>query len=148
MHVRVQSNWAVWTSLAGMALLTLVWCELPQTTASAPGPQQLTGHLSKEILAAPIVGRVPGATPMPFEVGLPVRDRARLKKAVRDVSDPRSAHYRHFVTPEQFGIEHGADAAAYEQLVAWARANGLKAKLHPNRLIVSISAGCGSIAAT
>jgi hypothetical protein len=75
------------------------------TSASAKradGRQQLQGHLSAAMNAAPIVERVPAATPLTLTLGLSVKDLRGILDAADRVSDPRSSSYRKYVTPEEF----------------------------------------------
>ena len=59
---------------------------------------------------------------------------------MKRVSDPRSASFRHYVSPTEFGEQFGAPAADYQALVDWARANHFTVQVHPNRFTLKASA--------
>ncbi len=139
----------------GVTLIATVWCSRPtppgEVSSAGPthtlgpltslfptsGRQQLSGHISKEIAAAPVIERVPPETRLHLAISLPVKDRAALRQHVRDVSDPKSPTFRHHITKEQFGEQHGASASDYEAVASWAEANHLVVERHANRLVVT-----------
>ena len=63
--------------------------------------------------------------PMQVILTLPLSDEAGARSFAARVSDPASAIYGHYITPEQFGERFGADKAAYEALRSWGSSQGL-----------------------
>jgi kumamolisin len=118
----------------------------PAAPSAAPR-QQLRGHVTREMASAPVVGRVPPDTRLGLTVGLPVKDRAALRDAVRGVSDPRSPSFRHHVSPEKFGETFGASEADYQAVLAWATANHFTVTPHANRLTVRIFGSAADVEA-
>jgi hypothetical protein len=103
-------------------------------------PQQLSGYVTPEIAAAPIVGPVPQATVLHLAIGLELADRAGLVQKVHDVSDPTSSSYRHYLTPAQIAAAYGPSTASYTALQSWATAAGLTVTDTPaNRLLLDVS---------
>jgi hypothetical protein len=133
--------------LAGALVAATVWCGFPSSGRHVPQSsmdrQQLTGHITRAIVTAPVIGVVSPDERLSVEVGLPVKNHMALREAVKGVSDPRSASFRHYLTPEQFGEQHGASLQHYQAVTEWARTNGLKASTHRNRLIIDVE---GSVA--
>ncbi len=70
-------------------------------------------------------GRLPQNQMMNLDIVLPVRDQAGLDQFVADVSDPSSANYRHFLTPQEFTARFGPTEADYDAVLQLARSNGL-----------------------
>jgi hypothetical protein len=104
------------------------------------GRQQLSGHLTPEIARAPVIERVPAATPMRLAFSLPVRDQRTLREHVRKVSDPDSPSYRAYLTTQQFADSYGTTASEYQALVDWATAHGLDVeRTYANRLVLTVS---------
>jgi hypothetical protein len=68
--------------------------------------QQLRGHVTSEMKAAPLVGRVAPTRELTLTVGLVV-DNDALTKAATQVSDPQSPTYRQYLTAEQVGDASG-----------------------------------------
>jgi kumamolisin len=73
---------------------------------------------------APLVGRLPVTQSLHIDIVLPVRDHAGLEKAVKEVSDPKSSSYRHYVTPAEFTARFGPSQKDFDALVHFAKANG------------------------
>ncbi len=72
-------------------------------------------------------------------IGLPLRNQAQLAALLHDLYDPSSPRYHQFLTPQEFTVEFGPTAADYQQVVDFARAQGLNVSaVHPNRLMVDV----------
>src|SRR5215212_1846550 len=79
-------------------------------------------------------------------IGLPVRDPAALAAFVKEVSDPSSANFRHYLTPDQFTARFGPTAEEYDAVIRFAEAKGLTVTAtHPNRLLVDVSGSVGDV---
>lgn len=111
----------------------------PPSCRAPRGTQILTGHSPSELSTMPLVGRVPPATELEIEVGLPARDRAALEAFVRQVSDPSQAQFRQYRTLAQFQADHSPTVAQYQQLITWAQANDLTVHNEfPSRLLLTL----------
>ena len=77
----------------------------------------LNGH-------AQSIGRLPASQTMQLDVVLPLRDPAGLQSFLKDVYDPNSATYRHFLTPQEFTARFGPAQADYDAVVNYVKANG------------------------
>ena len=104
------------------------------------GSQQLSGYATPEIASRPVIGRVPGSTPIHLAVSLPLRDSAGLKQFIRDVSDPTNpATYRQYLTPAQFAATYGPLASDYQDLTDWATSRGLTiARSYSNHMLLDV----------
>jgi subtilase family serine protease len=69
--------------------------------------------------------RMPAAQTMRLDVVLPLRDPQGLENFLKDVYDPTSIFYRHFVTPAEFTERFGPSQTDYEAAVGYLKANGL-----------------------
>lgn len=105
----------------------------------AHGRQQLWGHITPAMAAAPWVERMEPARELTITIGLPVRDPKGLAEAVELVSSPDSPAYRQYLTPAEFAAQYGADPIAYRKVVDWARAAGLAVETHENRLVAHVT---------
>ena len=94
-----------------------------------------------------MTGRLPGEATLGLTMTLPVRDTAALGRSVRDLSNPRSPSYRHFLTPAQFANRFGASEAEYGAVASWARAQGLRVTTHTNRLVLEVEGSVASLEA-
>jgi pseudomonalisin len=79
-------------------------------------------------------------------ISLKLRNAAQLKTLARDVNNPRSAHYRKFLTHEQFLAEHAPTEAQVQAVVSYLRKNGfINIEVAPNRLLVSARGTAGTV---
>jgi kumamolisin len=72
------------------------------------------------------VGRLPQNQVLQLDLVLPLRDPAGLNRFLSDVYNPHSPTYRHFVTPAQFTARFGPTQEQYDEVVNFAKSNGLK----------------------
>jgi alpha-tubulin suppressor-like RCC1 family protein len=110
------------------------------------GTQQLSGYLTPDITTAPLVGRVPSTTPIHLSVRLPFRTPAPsdgypdIATLAKQVSDPNSPSYRHYLTPAEFTTHYGPPAADYDKLNGWATSSNLTVeKTWLNRLVLNVT---------
>lgn len=116
------------------------------TTATPHGTQQLTGYSSPAFAAAPLVGPVPTSTVLSLAVGLPVQNLTGLQTLVKQVSDPTSTNFRHYLTPAQFASTYGPTTANYSTVKTWATSAGLTVTgTSTNNMVLSLSGSVGAI---
>ena len=72
------------------------------------------------------VGRLSPTQTMRLVLVLPLRNQAELDSLLKDVYDPSSPSYRHFLTVDQFTARFGPTQEDYDAVIRMAEANGLK----------------------
>ncbi len=114
-----------------IALLTIAAALLFVFAASTPAalaqPQSLLTHHVREVTLngqAPFVGRLPATQSMHIDIVLAVRDQAGLDSFLRELYDPSSPAYRHFLTVEQFTEAFGPSQKDFDALIRFAKTNG------------------------
>ena len=110
--------------------------------------QQLTGVVPPAVAKLNLrpVGLLSTTQRLNFTIGLPLRNREALASLLREISDPSSRNFRHYLTPEQFTEGFGPTEKDYEALVAFAASQGFTVtKRHPNRMLLSVSASVAQI---
>lgn len=70
------------------------------------------------------IGRLPADQVMSLDVVLKLSDPAGLDSFLKQLYDPASLGYRHFLTPPQFTERFGPSQQDYDAAVAFAKANG------------------------
>ncbi|WDD92750.1 S53 family peptidase [Burkholderia sp. FERM BP-3421] len=81
-------------------------------------------------------------------LSLKLRNEARLQALARDVNDPRSPKYRHFLTHQQFLADYAPTDAQVQAVSAYLRKNGfIDVKVASNRLLVSARGTAGTVKA-
>ena len=86
----------------------------------------LTRHVREEVSTggAKLVGQLPATQTMHFDVMLALRHQPELENFLKEVYDPSSSSYRHFVTVAEFAARFGPSQEDYDGLLAFAKANG------------------------
>ncbi len=108
----------------------------------------LTRHTRDVVLSgqAQLVGHLPASQTMRLEVVLALRHQPELDNFLKELYDPSSASYRHFLTVEEFTSRFGASQDDYDAVVAFAKASGLKVVgTSRNRMNVSVTGSVASV---
>ena len=109
------------------------------------GLQPVTGHLTPDILATPIIGPMPQTTVLHLGIGLPLSNPAAADAQIAQVTDPSSPLYRHYLSVDDFTAAYGPSTSNHNNVVAWAQSKGLTVEhTYPNRRQVNVS---GTVAA-
>ena len=85
----------------GSSLFAIVAMVMGGNIASQAQPQPLLTHHVREVTLngqARSVGRLPATQALRFDIVLPLRDQPGLESFLREVYDPSSSTYRHFLT--------------------------------------------------
>jgi subtilase family serine protease len=71
------------------------------------------------------IGRLPADQVVTLDIVLPLRERAELRKLLKDLVDPASRSYRHFLTVPEFTARFGPTQEDYDAVVRFAKTHGL-----------------------
>src|SRR5271170_3242062 len=110
--------------LAIAALLTL----LSFATSSSQAQSLSTRHV-REVTrtgAAKPIGQLPSDQIMTLNVVLPLRDPAGLDSFLKELYDPSSSSYRHFLTVPEFTERFGPTQQDYDAVIRFAKSYGLE----------------------
>jgi uncharacterized repeat protein (TIGR01451 family) len=128
-------------ALAALCSAALLF--LPARQIHAAGTQVISGHVPEAIARFKLqsVGHFNGTNHLKLAIGLPLRDKAGLTNLLRQISDPASPNYHHYLTPAAFAERFGPTMADYKALIAFANSNKLIVTgTHPNRTLLDIEA--------
>ncbi len=111
--------------LCASLCIATVFLALPALAEERPA---LTRHVPETVAngEARFMERLPATQSLHFDIVLPMRDRAKLQSFLRQLSDPASANFRHFLTPEQFTERFGPTQEDWDALVAFAKQSGFQ----------------------
>ena len=139
------------TALVAVAALTACGGgstnSLPQGTPSNStpvtpytGPQSLANFTWGQALMknATYVGPASFST-MTVHVQMQMQSEQGLLQYAKSVSDPHSASYRHFLTPQQIGQEFGASQTTVNTAAKYFQQNGLGVGTWPQHLVMTVS---------
>jgi len=117
------------------------------TPAVAGGVRQLLhDHVPTAAKTLKPVDQLPAGKHLSLAIGLPLRNQAELNNLLRDISDPASPNFHHYLTPEQFTEKFGPTTTDYQAVVDFARKHGLGVtNTHPNRLIVDVDGASAEV---
>jgi kumamolisin len=100
---------------------------LSVVTLNVHAQSLLTRHMREATSSeAQVLGRLPANQTMQLDIVLPLRDQAGLDAFVRDLYDPSSFSYRHFLTVPEFTERFGPSQQDYDAVVSFAKANGFQ----------------------
>jgi subtilase family serine protease len=105
--------------LAVVAMLLVV-------TRNSPGQSVLTHHV-REVCRngeARNLGRLSKDRILQLDIVLPMRDQAGLDAFLKEVYDPASPSYRHFLTVSEFSKRFGPTKKNYDAVVHYAKSKG------------------------
>jgi len=99
---------------------------LPFSAVDAFGQTQaVLTHMVPTTAAKPqAIGQLAADQIMTLDVVMPVRDQASLDALVKQVADPASPAYRHYLTVAEFTARFGPSQADYEALVQFLQSKG------------------------
>src|SRR5271156_1981474 len=108
------------------SLLTLVTLVLLASLVCQGQQLTLTHHVRAATLngQAHYLGPLPATQSMRLVLTLPLRDQEGLDNFLRDVYDPASASYRHFLTVEEFTARFGPSQEDYAEVTRFAQIHG------------------------
>jgi subtilase family serine protease len=92
------------------------------------------------------VGRLPANQSMRLVLVLPLRSQETLDAFLKELYDPSSPNYRHFLTVEQFAAMFGPARKDYEAVIRFAKTHGFEVVgTSSNRLNVNVTASVVNI---
>jgi len=119
---------------------------LPPRSSVAATPVGIPRSVSPLVSQATDLGPVPASEMHRIVIALALHERGALDDFLRDVGDPASPRYRHFLTPEKFNARYAPTAADEQALVVYLEQNGLQvSERFPNRLLVGATGSAQAI---
>lgn len=116
------------------------------TYAQTVPAHALNGHVPAAARNLPAVGTLATTHRLDLSIGLPLRDPAGLTNLLRDLYNPASPNFRHFLTPAEFARRFGPTKEDYQAVVRFAETNGLKVtRTHGNGLLLDVNGNVADI---
>jgi subtilase family serine protease len=126
-----------------LRLVSILGIAMPLSAAERP---LAPGHVPEVVKRLQSSGELPAETQLNLAIGLPLRDAQTLESLMRDVYDPASRLYHHFLTPDEFAAQFGPTAEQYDAVIAFARANNLTVTgTHRNRMLLDVSGAASDV---
>jgi subtilase family serine protease len=115
---------------------------LVTTVCQAQSKHPLTRHVREETVngKAQLVGHFSAAEPIRLVLVLPLRNQAQLDAFLKEVYDPSSPSYHHFLTVEEFTARFGPTEEDYYKVAQFAESHGLiVVGTSPNRVNLDVT---------
>src|SRR6202142_52295 len=126
-------------SLSPWLCLWLVSLTVP--VVSAAPLQVMRGPVPAAVSGLQPLGLFGGTNRLNLAIGLPLRNREALTNLLREIYDPGSPNYHHYLTPEQFTERFGPTEKDYRAVIAFTKANGFTVTgMHSNRMLLEVNA--------
>ena len=87
---------------------------LSMMPAAAAPRQVMHGHVPAVVAHLQPTGNFAGTNRLNLAIGLPLRNQEALTNLLRQIYDPASPNYRHYLTPEQFTEQFGPTEKDYQ----------------------------------
>ena len=124
--------------------LTALLCLSLTSPARAAGAQLIQGVVPAAVARLSPVGRLAASERLNLAIGLPLRNQEELNALLKQLYDPASTNYHHYLNPEQFTERFGPTAQDYQAVVDFATTNGLTVtRKHSDRIVLDVN---GSVA--
>ena len=115
-------------------------------SAQAAALQKLHDHVPAVTSRLVSISRLEASNHLDLVIGLALRNREALTNLLRDIYNPASPQYRHYLTPAQFTERFGPSERDYQAVIAFVKANGLKvSETYSNRVLVDVNASVADI---
>jgi uncharacterized repeat protein (TIGR03803 family) len=112
------------------------------TPGSGAERQILCGHVPEAVVRLGLqpLGRLPATNRLRLAIGLPLRNTNALNKLLKDMYDPASPQFRHYLTPEQFTEKFGPSQRDYDAVAQFAKSHGLEITVrHSDRVLLDVA---------
>ena len=123
-----------------------LWLEPASIVQAVNGRRVLPGQVPAAVARSMMTGRLPGTNHLRLAIVLPLRNREALTNLLRDLYDPASPQYHHYLTPEQFAERFGPTEQDYQKVADFAAASGFEVTTrHSNRLLLDVRGAVSDI---
>ena len=119
------------------------------TDAQAGGLVTLRGNTRPEATALNDRGRVSDDMTLNHMMLLlqrtPEQEQA-LQQFIKDIHDPASPLFHHWITAAEFGERYGVCVGRYRQVTDWLESQGFKVNLvYPNQMVIDFTGSAGQV---
>ena len=122
------------------SFLILLLLGLSSVVLSAAERQVLHSPVPQAVAKLHSINRLEAASRLKLAISLPLRNPEDLADFLKQVYDPTSPNFRHYLTPEQFTERFGPTRKNYQAVIDFVKSEGLTVTgTHSNRALVDVS---------
>ncbi len=103
------------------------------------GNQPLHDSVPPAVPHLAAISRLPEGTHLSLAIGLPLRNEDRLNELLRELYDPASPNFHHYLTPKQFAGQFAPSASDYQIVADFFRSNGFAVTEHSSHMVLDAS---------
>ncbi len=108
--------------------------------------QVVRGHVPAAVSGLAPLGRAPVSQQLHLAISLPLRNQPALDNLLKQLYDPASPLFHHYLGPAQFNAAFGPAEKDYQSLIDFAKSNRLSViATHPNRRLLEVTAPVADI---
>ncbi|MBW8864575.1 MAG: S8/S53 family peptidase, partial [Verrucomicrobia bacterium] len=129
-------------------LIALVVFTYSLITLSAAQKKLPSEHVPAGIARGKIApaGHLAGTNELRLAIGLPLHHADALTNLLREIYDPASPQFHHYLTPAEFTARFGPTPEEYAAVARFAKENGFKVVgTHPNRQLLDVVAKAADV---
>lgn len=129
-----------------LLVLAFIAC-LDRTSGYAQNSRRmLEGHVPSALRGLRSSADLDSSRQLHLDVCLPPRNGVELSNLLKQLSDPASPNFRHYLTPQEFTARFGPTQEDYQNVLGYLRTNGFQVtEVHSNRLVVGAVAKAADI---
>jgi subtilase family serine protease len=131
--------------LAGALCAFILFCAAMAQAEQRPA---LTAHVPTAVSSgvAPLVGHLPSMQRLSLTISLPIRNAAELDDLLRQIYDPQSPSFHHYLSVAEFTARFGPTEVDYAAALSFVRANGLTVvDTAENRMVLDVEGSAANI---
>src|SRR5260221_8421203 len=101
--------------------------------------RKLPSRMQEIVATLQPIDRLPESMRLHLAIGLPLRNQDGLSNLLRQIYDPASPKYHHYLTVEQFTERFGPAASDYQLLIGFAESSRLNLhETYRNRMLLRV----------
>ena len=132
--------------------LLIISCSVILSALSVPihaqERQALATHAAAPV-GAQVIGRVPASQRLSLAISLPLRNQDQLNTLLKQLEDPTSPNYHHYLSPAQFAEQFGPTVEQYQQVISFMQAQGFTVtRTSPSRRLINVTGTVANIEQT
>jgi kumamolisin len=119
-----------WKLAVSRGVCAVLFSAIPSFIMASPAQAQsfLTRHVRQTVISgkAKFLKRLPATQTLRLDIVLPVRDQAGMDKLFREIYDPSSPSFRHFLKGTEFMERFGPTQEDYDSLIGYLTSHGFE----------------------
>jgi len=109
------------------------------TSPITPASSSTFSYSTQALQGARLIATASNLASISADLVPQMQNATGLMNYAKAVSDPKSADYRHFLTPQQIGDRYGASETTYDAAIKYFQSQGISVAVWPQRLLLHVT---------